>query len=76
MNNKTYKFILIDKNNMKEIRHFTDVESVMSHLWDKKMRDIVIMVNEKEVLHPSSVEIGDYYKVKSALRKKLNEMVA
>ena len=67
--------MVIDKNNMKELKHFTELEGVMSHLWGKLLKDIIVIINETTVFHPSSVGSGDISKIRYAIRKKLDELM-
>ena len=45
MVNKTFPFILINKNNMRELLHFPDFHSMEDHLYDKQGQFIII-INE------------------------------
>lgn len=67
--------MVIDKNNMKKLMHFTDLESVMNYLWGKLLKDIIIIINETTVFHPASVGSGDISKIRYAIRKKLDELM-
>lgn len=61
---KTYKYIVINKNNMKEVKHFTKVDDVVSviskfaSVGGKVSDDFIVLKNEKTIVDLSPIEDG------------------
>jgi len=47
---KTYRYIVIDKNNMKTIGHFSTAEQMIYDTVNWKKSDKIIIVNEKTII--------------------------
>lgn len=48
---KTFKFIVVNKNNMKEIRHFPTADCVAAYFLGKKCSNYLILINEQLIFH-------------------------
>ena len=69
---KTYPFIVINKNNMKELHHFSKASSVAGHLLGRRIFDILIVINEVKVVNVAA-DLGtpDVH----LIERMLNEML-
>lgn len=64
---KTYPFIVINKNNMKELRHFATADHVAAHLLGRKLSDILILVKEVKIINLGDLAISDVLKIERLL---------
>ena len=68
---KTFKYIVINKNDMTQMKHFATAEMVVDHLNGRKINNVLVIVNEKTV-----VNLGDLGVVSvSQIQKILEEIV-
>lgn len=70
MVNKTFPFILINKNNMSELLHFPDFYSMEDHLWCKKGQ-FIILIDETHIFRWTQTE---KYDPESNLKYTINKM--
>lgn len=66
---KVYPFIVVNKNNMTEMRHFSTAENVAIHLWGRKINNIFVIVNETKIVHLKTLETSDIRKIQYALEE-------
>lgn len=48
---KTFKFILINKHNMQELKHFSSASDLVSSIFNTKHKDYIVVVNESNVVN-------------------------
>ncbi len=70
---KTYPFIVINKGNMKELRHYKTVEGVATYLFGANLENYIVIKNEKQIIDLSSTKnfydiMGINNELKSVLR--------
>ena len=66
---KRFPFILINKNNMTKIRHFSNASDVAVHLIGRKLDDIMVIVNECQIVHIDNLGTGDINKIERILNE-------
>ena len=72
---KTCPYIVINKNNMKQLQHFATADRVAAHLLGRKTSDILIVVKEYQVVNLGDLGdlgISDFRRIE----KLLNEVSA
>jgi hypothetical protein len=69
MINKVYPFIVINKNNMTEIRHFSTAENVAVHLLGRKLNPLFVIVNETKIVHLSTIQSSDIRTIQDVLEE-------
>jgi hypothetical protein len=72
MNSKTYPFIVINKNNIAEIRHYASAEKVAISLLGRRLTNIFVIVNEKHVVHLNTLNTIDVHLIQKELEKIQN----
>ena len=57
---KTFKFILINKHNMQELKHFSSASDLVSSIFNTKHKDYSVVVNESDVVNVDKFVLIDY----------------
>lgn len=57
---KTFKFILINKHNMQELKHFSSASDLVSSIFNTKHKDYIVVVNESDVVNVDKFVLIDY----------------
>jgi hypothetical protein len=57
---KTFKFILINKHNMQELKHFSSASDLVSSIFNTKHKDYIVVVNESDVVNVDKFVSIDY----------------
>jgi hypothetical protein len=65
---KTYKYIVINKNNMKRLNYFAEENSVTGYLWGRRLNGILVIVNEHTVIDIGKLGTGDLFTIRKVLR--------
>jgi hypothetical protein len=58
---KTFKFILINKHNMQELKHFSSASDLVSSIFNTKHKDYIVVVNESDVVNVDKFVLIDYH---------------
>ena len=59
---KTFKFILINKHNMQELKHFSSASDLVSSIFNTKHKDYIVVVNESDVVNVNKFDDSiDYH---------------
>lgn len=58
---KTFKFILINKHNMQELKHFSSASDLVSSIFNTKHKDYIVVVNESDVVNVDKFVSIDYH---------------
>ena len=58
---KTFKFILINKHNMQELKHFSSASDLVSSIFNTKHKDYIVVVNESNVVNVNKFDSIDYH---------------
>lgn len=66
---KIFKYIVINKNNMKELHHYATADLVSSYLNGKKIENIIVLINEKTVVHLSDLNTSDIFEIEKKLKE-------
>lgn len=64
---KTYPFIVINKNNMKEIRHYATSSEVGVYLWGRQLTGIMIIINERRIIHVKDLNTSNVREIERVL---------
>jgi hypothetical protein len=64
---ETFKFIVINKNDMTKLAHFSTADRVVAHLIGTKLDNIIVLVNEDIILHLKDIPIGDAHSFEGTL---------
>jgi hypothetical protein len=71
---KTYKFIVINKDNMRVLQHFSKTEDVISYVVYGSIKNFLIIKNENSIINPSIFDgIESTLVLASKLRESLHE---
>ena len=71
---KTYRYIVINKDNMKDLKHFPTSSKVVDYMFNKLITRHIIIEDESKVINISSIdEVEDHLVKISRLRSLLNE---
>jgi hypothetical protein len=57
---KTFKFILINKHNMQELKHFSSASDLVSSIFNTQHKDYIVVVNESDVVNVDKFVLIDY----------------
>jgi hypothetical protein len=66
---KTFKFIVINKNNRQELRHFSKASDVAVYLIGRKLDNILIIVKEVQIVNIGDLGICDVIKIERLLNE-------
>jgi hypothetical protein len=58
---KTFKFILINKHNMQELKHYSSASDLVSSIFNTKHKDYIVVVNESDVVNVDKFVLIDYH---------------
>ena len=58
---KTFKFILINKHNMQELKHFSNASDLVSSIFNTNHKDYIVVVNESDVVNVDKFVLIDYH---------------
>lgn len=71
---KTFPFIVINKNNMKQLNHFATADQVAIHLLGKKVENILVIVKECKIVPLSEIGSADVNKIERVLNEVANAL--
>jgi hypothetical protein len=66
---KKFPFIVINKNNMKELHHFDTVDDVGSYLLGRKTSNILVIVNEQHIQNLGDLNTSNVFEIQRVLQK-------
>lgn len=66
---KKFKFIVINKNDMSSVRHFSTSDAVGSYFLGRKMVNHLILINEEKIISLNDIPYGycDIWKLETFL---------
>lgn len=71
MNSKTFPFFVINKNDM-TLKHFAKTSNIASYLCGRKLKGILIIMNEKQIFPADSFGTGNVFEIQKILDSYLN----
>lgn len=66
---KTYPFIVINKNNMKEMKHYATSSAVGRYLFERSLENIIIIINERHIIHLKDLDTRDVNQIERMLHR-------
>lgn len=66
---KTFKYIVINKNDMTKLAHFATVERVASYLLGRKIKNILVIIDEKMVVNVGDISTNCILKIQKHLEQ-------
>lgn len=66
---KTFNYIVINKNDMTKLAHFTHADRVGIYLLGRKLNNIIVLINEETMLHLKDVPTSDVHTIERILEK-------
>ena len=66
---KNFKYIVINKNDMKTLNHFATAEYLASYLWNRKLKDVLVIIDEKMVVNAGDIGADCILKLQQRLEQ-------